>query len=87
MHKSLIFIFISIAVCHAEMNAVIYMNSANVKGCTIYVTLFPCNECAKIIIQSGIKKVVYCSDKCADRDIEKLIASKKLLDTAKIPYE
>lgn len=85
MHKFLISIFISIAVCHAEMNAVVYMNSANVKGCTIYVTLFPCNECAKIIIQSGIKKVVYCSDKYAGK--KKFIASKKLLDMAEIPYE
>lgn len=38
-------------VCHAEMNAIMNKNSADVKGCTIYVALFPCNECAKLIIQ------------------------------------
>ncbi|XP_060875463.1 cytidine and dCMP deaminase domain-containing protein 1-like isoform X2 [Metopolophium dirhodum] len=49
-----------IYVCHAEMNAVFYRSSMiNVKGCTLYVTRFPCIECAKIIIQSGIKEVVY----------------------------
>ncbi|XP_048088966.1 deoxycytidylate deaminase-like isoform X18 [Alosa alosa] len=41
-------------VCHAELNAIMNKNSADVKGCTIYVSLFPCNECTKIIIQSGI---------------------------------
>ncbi len=46
-----------IVVCHAEMNAIMNKNSADVKNCTIYVALFPCNECAKLIIQSGIKKV------------------------------
>lgn len=40
-------------VCHAEMNAIMNKNSADVKGCTMYVALFPCNECAKLIIQSG----------------------------------
>ena len=42
-------------VCHAEMNAILNKNSANVEQCDIYVALFPCNECAKMIIQSGIK--------------------------------
>ena len=42
-------------VCHAEMNAIMNKNSENVSGCCIYVALFPCNECAKMIIQSGIK--------------------------------
>ncbi|XP_059500840.1 deoxycytidylate deaminase isoform X2 [Stegostoma tigrinum] len=40
-------------VCHAELNAILNKNSADVKGCTMYVALFPCNECAKLIIQSG----------------------------------
>ncbi|XP_048088952.1 probable deoxycytidylate deaminase isoform X8 [Alosa alosa] len=40
-------------VCHAELNAIMNKNSADVKGCTIYVSLFPCNECTKIIIQSA----------------------------------
>lgn len=50
-------------VCHAEMNAVLNKNTANLKGCRIYVALFPCNECTKLIIQSGITEVVYYSDK------------------------
>ena len=53
-------------VCHAELNAILNRNSGNLKGCTAYVTLFPCNECAKAIIQSGIKKVVYLENKYAD---------------------
>ena len=64
-------------VCHAEMNAI--MNCTLLpKGCTIYVTLFPCNECAKLIIQSGIKKVIYLDNKYKDSDI--CVASKVLLD-------
>ncbi|KAK6172975.1 hypothetical protein SNE40_016520 [Patella caerulea] len=54
-------------VCHAELNAVLNKNSADVKNCTIYVALFPCNECAKVVIQSGIKEVVYYSDKYGDK--------------------
>lgn len=50
-------------VCHAELNAILNRNSADLKNCTLYVTLFPCNECAKAIIQSGIKRVVYYSNK------------------------
>lgn len=47
-----IFAFICLQyVCHAEMNAILNKNSTDVKGCTIYVALFPCNECAKLIIQ------------------------------------
>ena len=63
-------------VVHAELNAI--LNSGRpVENCTIYVSLFPCNECAKAIIQSGIKSVVYESDKYADTDGVK--ASKKML--------
>ncbi|MBR0474527.1 MAG: dCMP deaminase family protein [Erysipelotrichaceae bacterium] len=63
-------------VVHAELNAI--LNSPRpVNGCTIYVSLFPCNECAKAIIQSGIKKIVYESDKYAETDGVK--ASKKML--------
>ncbi|KAI6176311.1 Deoxycytidylate deaminase [Aphelenchoides bicaudatus] len=50
-------------VCHAEMNAILNRNSASGKNSIIYVTLFPCNECCKMIIQSGIQKVVYMEDK------------------------
>ncbi|CAG2242042.1 comEB [Mytilus edulis] len=46
-------------VCHAELNAVVNKIQADVKGCRMFVTLFPCNECAKIIIQSGIEEVIY----------------------------
>ncbi|KAM7393821.1 hypothetical protein PAMP_020662 [Pampus punctatissimus] len=72
-------------VCHAELNAFINKNSTDVKGCTIYVTLFPCNECTKLIIQAGIKKVVYLSDKYP-KDW-KTVASKKMLNLTGIPYE
>jgi dCMP deaminase len=73
-------------VCHAEFNAILNVrNGSSVKDCTIYVTLFPCNECAKAMIQTGIKHVVYLSDKYADRIETK--ASKKLLDLAGITYE
>lgn len=70
-------------VCHAELNAI--LNSIkSLKDCTIYVALFPCNECSKAIIQSGIKEIVYLSDKYASTDINK--ASKKMLDAAGIKY-
>lgn len=49
-------------VCHAEVNAILNKGSANVKGATIYVALFPCENCSKMIIQAGIRKVVYMSD-------------------------
>ncbi len=55
-------------VCHAELNAILNSNAVSLKGCTVYVTLFPCNECAKAIIQSGIKRVVYYDNKYADTD-------------------
>ena len=71
-------------VCHAEMNAILNKNSESVQGCTIYVALFPCNECTKLIIQSGIRNVIYFSDKYKDKD--STIASKRLLDMAGVPY-
>lgn len=71
-------------VVHAEVNAVLNKNSIDVKGCSLYVALFPCNECAKIIIQSQIREVVYFSDKHADKF--STIASKRMLDSAKITY-
>lgn len=52
-------------VCHAEVNAILNKNAADVRDCTIYVTLFPCNECAKVIIQAGIRRCVYLADKYA----------------------
>ncbi|CAI5743377.1 unnamed protein product [Hyaloperonospora brassicae] len=71
-------------VCHAEMNAILNKNSTDVKGCTMYVALFPCNECAKLIIQSGIARVVYCSDKY--KQDWKFVASRRLLDMAGVQY-
>ena len=53
---------------HAELNAILNRNTASLKNATLYVTLFPCNECAKAIIQSGIKKVVYAENKYADTE-------------------
>ncbi len=67
-------------VCHAELNAILNSISRDLHGCSIYVALFPCNECAKAIIQSGIREVVYLSDKYADTDIVK--ASKRMFSQA-----
>ena len=68
-------------VCHAELNAI--LNSrVSLEGSRLYVTLFPCNECAKAIIQSGIKEVIYVSDKYSES--EATIASKKMLLSANI---
>jgi len=50
-------------VCHAEMNAIMNKNAASLKGATMYVTMFPCNNCAKLLIQAGITEVVYYEDK------------------------
>lgn len=73
-------------VCHAELNAILNCNNASLlKGATLYVALFPCNECAKAVIQAGIKKVVYLSDKYADTDATK--ASKRMFDAANVTYE
>ena len=55
-------------VCHAELNAILNSNIPSLNGATLYVTLFPCNECAKAIIQCGIKRVVYLDNKYADTD-------------------
>jgi len=55
-------------VCHAELNAILNSVGSNLAGCTIYVALFPCHECAKAIIQAGIREVVYLSDKYAEQD-------------------
>ena len=67
-------------VCHAEMNAILNRNAQDLKGCVLYVALFPCNECAKLIIQSGIREVVYLSDKYHDQP--QMVASRRLLDMA-----
>ena len=66
-------------VVHAEANAILN-SSIDLDGSRIYVTLFPCNECAKLIIQSGIKEVIYLEDKYHDEEI--FIASRRLLVAA-----
>lgn len=71
-------------VCHAELNAILNCDRGNVRDCICYTTLFPCNECAKAIIQSGISEVVYMEDKYADSD--SVVASKKMFDTAGVKY-
>lgn len=71
-------------VCHAELNAVLNKNSTDVKDCTVYVALFPCNECAKVLIQSRIKEVVYYSDKYHHKVEFK--ASRRMLDMAGIKH-
>lgn len=71
--------------CDAELNAILNSCTTDLTNCTIYVTLFPCNECCKAIIQKGIKKVVYLCDKYADT--EKIIASKKMFNLAGVTLE
>lgn len=63
-------------VCHAELNAILNQPGTSLAGCSIYVALFPCNECCKAIIQAGITEVVYLSDKYAETDGVK--ASKRM---------
>ncbi|KAJ7404772.1 Deoxycytidylate deaminase [Pitangus sulphuratus] len=72
------------AVCHAELNAIMNKNSADVKGCSMYVALFPCNECAKLIIQAGIKEVIFMSDKY--HDTIEMTAARRMFDLAGIIY-
>lgn len=70
-------------VVHAELNAI--LNSIqSLKGCRLYVSLFPCNECAKAIIQSGISEIVYSDDKYIGTPAN--VASKRMLDSAKVTY-
>ena len=71
-------------VCHAELNAILNYNGGSLQGAKLYGTLFPCNECCKAIIQSGIKEIIYMSDKYADTD--SVIASKKMFDMVGITY-
>ena len=71
-------------VVHAELNAILNANGRDLRDSRLYVALFPCNECAKAIIQSGVKEVVYLSDKYADTPVTK--ASKRMLDAAGVRY-
>ena len=69
-------------VCHAELNAILNARGRDLSGCRIYVALFPCNECAKAIIQSGIKEVIYLSDKYNGTSENR--ASKRMFEAAGI---
>ena len=71
-------------VVHAELNAILNANGRDLRGSRIYVALFPCNECAKAIIQSGIKEVFFLSDKYADTMMN--LVSKRMLDAAGVKY-
>ena len=71
-------------VVHAELNAILNANGRDLHGSRIYVALFPCNECAKAIIQSGVKEVMYLSDKY--KDTLGNLASKRMLDAAGVKY-
>ena len=71
-------------VVHAELNAILNANGRDLRGSRIYVALFPCNECAKAIIQSGVKEVLYLSDKYKDTMLN--LVSKKMLDAAGVKY-
>ena len=72
-------------VCHAEMNAITNSsNKSELEGATLYVSLFPCNECAKLMVQVGIREVVYLEDKYHDKDI--FIAARRIFDMAKVTY-
>lgn len=65
---------------HSELNAILNYRGGSLEGCKMYVTLFPCNECAKAIIQCGIKELIYAEDKYKDAD--NVIASKRMLKSA-----
>ena len=71
-------------VVHAELNAILNANGRDLRGSKLYVALFPCNECAKAIIQSGVKEIFYLSDKYADT--MSTLASKRMLDAAGVKY-
>ena len=71
-------------VVHAELNAILNANGRDLRGSRLYVALFPCNECAKAIIQSGVKEVLYLSDKYADSP--STLASKRMLTAAGVTF-
>ncbi len=71
-------------VTHSELNAILNYRGGSLEGAKLYVSLFPCNECAKAIIQAGIKTVIYDSDKY--KDTPSVIASKRMMDAAGVRY-
>lgn len=71
-------------VTHSEMNAILNYRGGSLEGSKLYVTLFPCNECAKAIIQSGIRTIIYADDKY--KDLPATRASRRMLDAAGVRY-
>lgn len=71
-------------VVHAEANAILNKNTASLDGCTLYTTLFPCNECAKLLIQSNVRTIVYMEDKYPKEP--STIAAKRMFEYAKVIY-
>lgn len=73
-------------VCHAEMNAISNFEGIKkeLEGSKLYVTLFPCNECAKLVIQNGIKEIIYLEDKY--KETEGVKASKIMFDECGVKY-
>ncbi|MCQ2532747.1 MAG: dCMP deaminase family protein [Saccharofermentans sp.] len=72
-------------VCHAELNAILNCGTADLKNTRVYVTLFPCENCTKALIQKGIKEIIYDSDKYHDTDGCK--AARRMLDSAGVIYK
>ena len=70
---------------HSELNAILNYRGGSLEGSKLYVSLFPCNECAKAIIQSGIREIIYDSDKY--KDTPSIIASKRMLTAAGVAYK
>ena len=71
-------------VCHAELNAILNYTGSDIKGAKVYTTLFPCNECTKALIQSGVGEVIYYSDKYHNTD--SVVAARRMFDAAGIKY-
>ncbi|XP_063414161.1 deoxycytidylate deaminase-like isoform X2 [Mytilus trossulus] len=71
-------------VCHAELNAIANKIQADIRNCRLFVTLFPCHECAKLIVQSGIKEVVFYRSKTTDLTRKDEQATHKMFQSAKI---
>jgi dCMP deaminase len=74
-------------VCHAEVNAILncHASHSEQEGATLYVTLFPCYQCAQAIVQARIRRVVYLKDPY--HDDEKFQASRRIFDMADVEYE
>lgn len=72
------------SVCHAELNAIVNAKPANVTGSFMYVTRIPCDQCAKLIVQSGIREVAYKANAKYDNKPDAKI-SKAIFNTCRVP--